>query len=115
MAARIRKDDVVVVIGGAHKGSRGKVLRVVPEEGRVFVEGVNMVLRHLRKTQANPQGGRVHKEAALHLSKVALIDPKTDKATRVRFAAHSEARSRKQRVSVQGAVIGPVTRAARGG
>ena len=85
MAARIRKDDIVVVIAGAHKGSRGKVLRVVPDEGRVFVEGVNMVLRHLRKTQANPQGGLERKEAPLHMSKVAVADPKSGKPTRVRF------------------------------
>lgn len=118
MAARIKKDDVVQVISGEHKGSRGKVLRIDAEKNRVFVEGVNMVLRHIRRTQQNPQGGRVHKEASLHLSNVQPIDPKTDKPTRVRFAVERDAAGRivsKQRVSTAGNLLSVVTRHKRGG
>jgi large subunit ribosomal protein L24 len=101
MAARIRKDDIVVVIAGDHKGARGKVLRVLPEKDRVVVEGVNMVYRHVRKTQRNPQGGRVQKEAPLHISNVMPLDPKTDRPTRVGFAPASDGAGhvRKRRVA----------------
>ena len=85
MAARIRKDDIVVVISGDHKGAKGKVLRVIHDRDRVLVEGVNMVWRHVRKSQRHPQGGRIQKEAALPMSKVQPIDPKTGRGTRVRF------------------------------
>ncbi len=91
MAARIRKDDMVVVISGDHKGARGKVLRVIPEKDRVVVEGVNMVYRHVRKSQRNPQGGRIQKEAPLHVSNVMPIDPKTDRPTRIRFELTKDA------------------------
>jgi len=87
MAARIRKDDTVLVIAGDQKGARGKVLRVLPEKQRVLVEGVNMVYRHVRKSRPNPQGGRVQKEAPIHISNVMPIDPRTDRAVRVKFPA----------------------------
>ncbi len=87
MAARIRKDDMVIVISGDNKGAKGKVLRVIPEKQRVLVEGVNMVYRHVRKSQRNPQGGRIRKEAPLHWSKVMPVDPKTDRGCRVQFDA----------------------------
>ncbi len=89
MAARIRKDDIVQIIAGDHKGARGKVLRVIPDKDRVLVEGVNMVYRHMRKSRQNPQGGRVQKEAPIHMSNVMPIDPRTDRPTRVRFAFKS--------------------------
>ena len=63
MPARIRKGDLVAVISGEDRGKRGKVLRVIPETGKVVVEGVNLVTKHMRKSQQNPQGGRVHREA----------------------------------------------------
>ncbi len=91
MAARIRKDDVVVVIAGDQKGARGKVLRVIPDKNRVLVEGVNMVYRHVRKSQRNPQGGRIQKEAPIHLSNVMPLDPKADRGVRVRFEAKPDA------------------------
>ena len=101
MGARIRKDDMVVVIAGDHKGARGKVLRVIPEKQRVLVEGVNMVYRHVRKSQRNPQGGRIQKEAPLHLSNVMPLDPKADRGVRVRFerAAVAGGHVTKRRVS----------------
>jgi large subunit ribosomal protein L24 len=112
MAARVKKDDVVVVISGDHRGARGKVLRVLRDEGRVLVEGVNMVYRHVRKSQRHPQGGRIRKEAPIHLSNVMPIDPRSDRGTRVRFEVKQDAEGRyvKQRVAGgqagSGAVLG---------
>ena len=84
MAAKIRKGDKVVVISGSDKGVTGEVLRVVPSENRVIVQGVGLVKRHTRPSGMN-QGGIVEKEMAIHVSNVAHIDPKTDKPTRVGF------------------------------
>jgi large subunit ribosomal protein L24 len=85
MGARIRKGDTVVVISGKDKGKRGKVTRVLCEEDRVVVEGVNVVKRHMRPTPRNPSGGMVEREQAIHACKVMPVDPKTGKGTRVRF------------------------------
>jgi large subunit ribosomal protein L24 len=114
MAARIRKDDRVIVIAGAHKGATGKVLRVLHDKDRVLIEGVNMVYRHVRPNRRNPQGGRVHREAPIHLSNVQPIDPSTGKGTRVRFPVETDQRGRvvsKQRTSTRGTVLSEVTRA----
>ncbi len=113
MAARIHKDDMVEVVAGAHRGARGKVLRVDPEKDRVVVEGVNMVYRHVRKSRKHPQGGRIQKEAPLHISNVMPVDPKTGKRTRVRFQVQRDGAGRitlKQRVSVGGTVLSEVSR-----
>lgn len=72
----IRKGDVVRVISGNHKGSEGKILRVFPERSRVIVEGVNMRMRHMKPSQAYPQGGRVEREAPIHASNVMPLDRK---------------------------------------
>ena len=80
---KIKKDDEVVVLTGRDKGKRGKVVRVITGDDRVVVQGINMVKRHQRADQANPQGGIVEKEAAIHVSNVAHVDPKTGDATRV--------------------------------
>ena len=85
MAAKIKKGDRVVLLAGKDKGKQGSVLRVLPKEERVVVEGLNMVQRHTRPTQGDPQGGIKHKEAPLHVSNVALVDPKTGGATKVGF------------------------------
>ena len=74
MAAKIKKGDRVVVLTGKDKGRTGNVLKVLPSENRVVVEGVNMVQRHTRPSQADPQGGIKNKEASLHLSNVAIAD-----------------------------------------
>ena len=84
MAAKIRKGDKVVVITGSDKGRTGEVIEVRPKEGRVLVRGVNMVTRHQRQTAAQ-QGGRIQKEAPIHISNVAIADPKGGKPTRVGF------------------------------
>jgi large subunit ribosomal protein L24 len=84
MAARIRKNDVVFVRSGDDKGRTGKVLRLVGDD-RLVVEGVNVVWKHLKPTQQAPKGGRVRREASIHISKVQPIDPKTGKGTRVKM------------------------------
>jgi len=84
MAAKIRKGDRVVVLAGKDKGRQGSVLKVLPKESRVVVEGLNMVQRHTRPSQGDPQGGIKNKEAPLHVSNVAIVDSK-GKATRVGF------------------------------
>ena len=112
MAARVRRDDIVEVISGAHRGARGKVLRLDPERQRVVVEGVNMVYRHMRRSRQNPQGGRIQKEAAIHISNVLPVDTKTGRGSRVRFEVERDAKGKvvgKSRVTVGGTVLGEVT------
>ena len=84
MAAKIRKGDKVVVIAGRDKGKTGEVIKMLTAENRVLVRGVQMVRRHQRQT-AKQQGGIVAKESSIHISNVALADPKGGKATRVGF------------------------------
>ena len=84
-ATKIRKGDKVVVLSGKDKGKTGEVIRSLPKENKVVVSGVNVAVRHRKASQADPQGGLERKEAPLHVSKVAVADPKSGKATRVRF------------------------------
>src|SRR3954463_1293913 len=93
MAAKIRKGDRVVVLAGKDKGRQGNVLKVLPKESRVVVEGLNMVQRHTRPTQGDPQGGIKNKEAALHVSNVAIVDSK-GKPTRVGFRVEGDKKVR---------------------
>jgi large subunit ribosomal protein L24 len=81
---KIKKGDNVVVITGRDKGKSGTVLRVIPKESRVLVQGVNVVKRHTRPS-AGQQGGIVEKELSIHVSNIALVDPKTNKPTRTGF------------------------------
>ncbi len=85
MAARIRKGDKVVVITGADRGKRGEVLSVRPKDNRAVVQGVNIAKKHTKATGMGQPGGIIEQEATIHLSNVMLIDPKTDKPTRVGF------------------------------
>ena len=82
---KIRKDDEVIVLTGRDKGKRGAVLRIITKTDRVLVEGVNVTKRHVKPTQGDPQGGIVEREAPIHISNVALIDPESNRATRVRY------------------------------
>ncbi|MEM8986958.1 MAG: 50S ribosomal protein L24 [Pseudomonadota bacterium] len=84
MAAKIKKGDTVIVTAGRDKGAEGEVTKVIPAENRIVVGGVNLVKRHTRPTQTSG-GGIVSKEAPLHVSNVALKDPKTGEPTRVGF------------------------------
>jgi large subunit ribosomal protein L24 len=84
MAAKIKKGDTVIVIAGRDKGRTGEVIEVRRDDGRALVRGVNVVKRHQRQTQTQ-EGGIISKEVPIHLSNVALVDPKGGKATRVGF------------------------------
>ncbi|MCL2181976.1 MAG: 50S ribosomal protein L24 [Chitinispirillia bacterium] len=83
MALGLKKDDIVVVISGDHKGKSGKILKVIPGKDRAVVEGVNFVRRHTKPSVKNQQGGIMEKEAALHISNLMLKCPKTGKPTRL--------------------------------
>jgi large subunit ribosomal protein L24 len=85
MAARIKKGDKVLVISGASKGNRGEVLRVIPKEDRAVVQGVAVAKIHTKPKGMGQPGGIMEREAAVHLSNLALIDPSTDKPTKVGF------------------------------
>lgn len=96
--AKIKKGDDVVVLSGKDKGKTGNVTQVLPKEGKVVVSGVNMVSRHRKPTQQNPQGGIDRFEAPMAIAKVAVADPKTGKPTRVRI---EEKDGKKVRVAVK--------------
>ncbi|NBT40136.1 MAG: 50S ribosomal protein L24 [Alphaproteobacteria bacterium] len=81
---RIRKGDDVIVLAGRDKGKRGEVMSVFPKEDRAIVQGINLVKRHTKPSQTT-QGGMVSKELSIHLSNLALIDPKTNEPTRVGY------------------------------
>ena len=87
MARKIRSGDLVQVIAGSGRNGHlsGKVLRVITSKDRVIVEGVNRVWKHVRPSQRYPQGGRIQKEAPIHVSNVKLVDPSSGKAVRVKF------------------------------
>ena len=95
MAAKIRKGDKVVVLSGRDKGRTGEVVEVRPDQNRALVRGVNMVKRHQRQT-AQQEGGIISKESAIHLSNLALADPKDGKPTRVGFKIVGEGQDRKK-------------------
>ena len=98
-AQKIRKGDTVVVLSGKDKGKTGEVTKSMPKDGKVVVSGVNVAVRHRKPSQANPQGGLERREAPMHVSKVAIADPKTGKATRVRFETNKD--GKKVRVAVK--------------
>ena len=85
MAAKIKKGDHVVVLSGKDKGKKGQVLKVLPKDNRVLVSGVHVVKRHVRPSQADPEGGIKTFEAPIHISNVSALDPKSGAATRVGF------------------------------
>ena len=93
---KIKTGDTVKVIAGDHKGSEGKILRVLREKNKAIVEGLNMVSKHEKPSAKNPQGGIVKKEAPIHISNLALIDPKSKEATR---AGYEERDGKKVRIS----------------
>lgn len=108
MAAKVRKGDRVEVISGDHKGEQGKVLRIDPKNQSVLIEGVNLVYRHLRRSRQHPQGGRIRKEAPLHLSNVLPVDPKTGRASRVHFELERDGAGQvtaRRRVTQDGTVL----------
>jgi large subunit ribosomal protein L24 len=92
----VKKDDTVVVISGKDKGKKGRVITAFPKDNRVLVEGVNMVKKHAKPSQANPQGGIINQEAAIHVSNVMPVDPKTGTPTRV---GYKEVNGKKVRIA----------------
>ena len=101
---KIKKGDQVVVLTGKDKGSKGEVLKVMPSEARVIVQGINMVTKHTKPSQMSA-GGIEKKEAALHVSNVALIDPKSGSATRVGYSTQKD--GKKVRVAKKsGEIVG---------
>ena len=97
-ALKIKKGDRVVVLSGKDKGKHGEVTKAMPKDGKVVVSGINIATRHRKPSQANPQGGLERIEAPMHVSKVAIEDPKTGKPTRVRFEVKG---GKKVRVAVR--------------
>ncbi len=81
----VKKDDTVMVISGKDKGKKGRIIESYPRENRVLIEGINMVKKHAKPTQQNPQGGILNQEASIHASNVMLLDPKGGKPTRIGY------------------------------
>ncbi|ACU92711.1 MULTISPECIES: 50S ribosomal protein L24 [Capnocytophaga] len=102
MKLKIKTGDTVKIIAGEEKGKEGKVLRVDREKNRAIVEGLNLVKKHTKPNAQNPQGGIVEKEASIHISNLALIDPKTKKTTRVGI---EERDGKKVRISKKSNVV----------
>ena len=87
---KIKKGDTVKVITGSYKGTIGEVIAVYPKTDKVVVEGVNMIKKALKPSQANPDGGIIEKEAPIHVSNVAILDPKTKKPTRIGHSVNKD-------------------------
>ena len=102
MAARIKKGDTVYVISGRDKGKTGTVLKVIPEDDTVVVQGINMVTKHRKPTQRQPEGERLKREAPMHACKVMPVDPTTGKGSRVRTQVQD---GKKVRVTKSGAKL----------
>lgn len=100
---RLKVGDLVQVISGKDKGKQGRVTKILGEDDKVIVEGLNTVTRHQRPTPRNQEGGKVTKEAPIHASKVMPVDPNTGKPTRVKIRAGED--GKKTRVGKSGAVI----------
>ena len=91
---KIKTGDLVKVVAGDNKGQEGKVLKVLIEKNKAIVEGVNLISKHNKPSAASPQGGIVKKEAALHISNLALIDPKSGETTRVGYRIEGDKKVR---------------------
>jgi len=98
---KIKSGDNVRVIAGDHKGSEGKVLRVLRDKNKAIVEGVNMVSKHTKPSATNPQGGIVKKEAAIHISNIQLVDSKTNETTKVAYKVEGDKKVRVSKKSNQ--------------
>ena len=105
MGLRIRKGDKVTVLAGRDRGKTGKVLHVYPKVSRVLVEGINVVKKHQRKSQQHPQGAILQKELTIHISNLSLLDPVSNKATRLKTMIAADG-SKQRLASKSKAVIG---------
>ncbi|MBN8585522.1 MAG: 50S ribosomal protein L24 [Ignavibacteria bacterium] len=95
---KLRKNDKVKIIAGNNKGKEGKILKIYRSSNKVIVEGVNIIKRHTRPNQKNPQGGITQKEAPIQVSNVMLIDPKAGEPTRLGMQVIEEAEGKKKRM-----------------
>lgn len=93
----VRRNDQVYILSGEYRGKKGRVLKVIPSQNRVLVEGVNFINRHMRPSQQLPQGGIIKKEAPIHASNVMVICPKCDTPTRTRYESFGEAGKKSRR------------------
>jgi large subunit ribosomal protein L24 len=109
MALHIKKGDTVEIIAGDHKGTTGKVLRVLREKNKVVVQGQNLAKKHVRPSQKNPQGGRINVEQPIHISNVLPLNPKTSKGSRVRHQVGED--GSKKRLAADGTEIGVIKKA----
>lgn len=107
MARHIKQGDTVLVTTGADKGKTGRVLRIMPDKERVVVEGIARVWKHVRPSQRHPQGGRIQKDAPIHISNVQPVDPSTNRGTRVKFEDRD---GKKVRVAKSGTVLSTLTK-----
>ncbi|MDN3705963.1 50S ribosomal protein L24 [Myroides ceti] len=98
---KIKTGDTVRVIAGDHKGSEGKVLRVLRDKNKAVVEGINVVSKHTKPSATNPQGGIVKKEAPIHISNLTLLDPKSKEATKVAYKVEGDKKVRVSKKSNQ--------------
>ena len=103
MAMGIRKGDKVKILAGRDKGKTGKVIHVYPKKGRALVEGVNMVKKHMRRSQQNPQGGVQNRELPIQLSNLGLLDPISNKPTRIKTLVAQD--GSKQRVAAKNKAV----------
>ena len=103
MAMHVKKDDMVQVIAGDYKGTTGKVLRVLREENKVIVQGINLAKKHVKPSRKSPSGGRINIEQPIHISNIQPVNPKTSKASRVHYEIGKD--GGKQRVAKDGTKI----------
>ena len=108
MAMHIKKDDMVQVMTGDYKGTTGKVLRVLREENKIVVQGINLAKKHVRQSRRNPGGGRINIEQPIHISNVLPVNPKTSRGSKVRYELGED--GSKQRVAKDGTKISDVRR-----
>jgi large subunit ribosomal protein L24 len=106
MKTHVKKDDMVQVIAGDYKGTAGKVLRVLTDENKVVVQGVNLAKKHVRPSRRNASGGRINIEQPIHVSNVLPVNPKTNKGTRVHYEIADD--GSKRRVAKDGTKISDV-------
>jgi large subunit ribosomal protein L24 len=109
MALHIKKGDTVEIIAGDYKGTTGRVLRVIPKDNKVVVQGQNTAKKHVRPSRKNPQGGRINIEQPIHISNVLPVTPKGSKGSRVRYQVGSD--GSKKRVATDGTEIGTIKKA----
>ena len=109
MAMNIKKDDMVQVIAGDYKGTTGKVLRVLTDENKVVVQGVNLAKKHVKPSRKSPSGGRINIEQPIHISNVLPVNPKTSRGTRVHYEMGED--GSKHRVAKDGSKLSDVRRA----